>query len=95
MVRTIEVPGDQLEIQPDGIKVHTNIGAGRVISAILRIEEPKVDANSTGTPPYDQDPFGKELDDLLAMNGPTPEFVDDSREAIYTPDEELPGKPEP
>ena len=60
MVRTIEVPGDRLEVQPDA-------------------QAPLADS------------FGKELDDLLALTPPVTEFVDDSREAIYTSDEELQG----
>ena len=89
MVRMIEVLGDQLEMQPDGLKIHTNVGRGRVISAILRIEEPQ----ELQTPLAD--PFGKELDDLLAVTPPVEGVVDDSREAIYTPDEELFGNKRP
>ena len=80
MVRTIDVPGDRLEMQADGLKIHTDVGRGRVVSAILRIEE----SQDTQVPVTD--PFGKELDDLLALTPPVAGFVDDSREAIYTPD---------
>jgi hypothetical protein len=82
MVRTVEVRGDQ-------IQVHANIGPGRILSATLLVD----DSPTTLPPPQGagHDPFGKELDDLLALTDPVETFVDDSREAIYTPDEDLPG----
>jgi hypothetical protein len=81
MVRTVQVSGDQIQVRAD-------IGPGRVISATLLVED-GILPGQTPPPSYEEDPFGKALDELLAATEPVEHFVDDSREAIYTPDEEL------
>jgi hypothetical protein len=80
MYRTVDIPGDQID-------VHADIGKGRILRATLLIEEV---APAAGKSTLDtDDPFGRELDELLAMTEPVSEFVDDSRESFYTPDHEL------
>jgi len=88
MVRTIKISGDQ-------IQVHTDIGPGRIISATLVVDDAQPAQAPVAPIPYEADPFGKELDDLLAQTDPIENFVDDSREAIYTPDDQLPRKSQP
>jgi hypothetical protein len=82
MVRTVEISGDQIE-------VHADIGPGRIVKATIVIDDSPVNVPLKAPIPYAQDPFGKELDELLAMTEPVNHFVDDSREAIYTPDEQI------
>jgi hypothetical protein len=82
MVRTVVVPGDQ-------VKVLVDIGPGLVVRAILVIEDPSVIPNASKVNGGDDDPFGKELDDLLAMSPPNEHPADVSREAMYLTDEEM------
>ena len=80
MFRTIDVPGDQVNVRVD-------VGPGRILRATLLIEDT---STVSVLPSFNgDDPFERELDELLAMTEPVSEFVDDSRESIYTPDRGL------
>ena len=92
MVRTVSVSGDHILVHADGVEVRAEMGPGRIVSATFVIEDGQSNGVAGMPLTYEQDPLGKELDDLLAMTDPVEHFVDDSREAIYTPDEELGGK---
>jgi hypothetical protein len=76
MYRTLDVPGEQVE-------VHMDIGRGRILRATLLIEE----NGAVGASSEDSDPFGEELDELLALTNSVSGFVDDSREAMYERDD--------
>ena len=76
MFRTLDVPGEQ-------VKVHAEIGPGRILRATFLIEE-----NGTAKPASgDADSFGKELDDVLALTNPVAGWVGDLREAMYKRDD--------
>lgn len=82
MLRTIEIPGDQID-------VHADIGPGRIVSATLVIEEPPPPASPPSAPDrLTLAQWEKELDELLALSPENPYPVDDSREAMYGPDPE-------
>jgi len=80
MLRTVDVPGNQIQVNQD-------VGPGRILRATLLIEDPS--ASSASPPSGDDKALERELDELLAMTAPVADFVDDSREAIYTPDNEV------
>ena len=92
--RRIELSADQIQVHGNQIQARADIGAGRVIHAILTIEDasqiPQKEAPFFGEPPRDQ--WERDLEELLALSPINHHPVDDSREAIYGPD---PGEAEP
>jgi hypothetical protein len=85
MLRTVEIPGDQITVKDGQIELHgANIGEGRIVGLKLFIEEPSAKAPDEGSPTLD--PWERELEELLADMPRNPFPCDDSREAIYGPD---------
>ena len=80
MLRTVDVPGEQIHVSSD-------VGPGRILRATLLIEENSI--QSAFPCINGDDALDRELDELLAITDPASDFVDDSREAIYTPDDEI------
>jgi hypothetical protein len=79
MLRTVEVPGDKVEVTAD-------IGPVRIVSATLLVDDgaPIALATDPNDMPYDQ--WKKNFDEICALAPINPCPVDDSREAIYGPD---------
>ena len=86
MVRKIEISGEKVDIHPDKLEIHTDIGYGRILGITVTVE----DLSPLPTPQTDTDSskeqWERELDQLLALTPENPYPVDDSREAIYGPD---------
>ena len=79
--RTIDLSGDQIQVRAD-------VGPGRVVHAVVTIEDgvqdPRLEPPFNGEPPRDQ--WEKDFQELCALAPINHYPVDDSREAIYGDD---------
>ena len=84
MIRAIEVPGEQ-------VVVHADIGKGRVIKAILFVDDGGGDSDDPNNRPRDE--WERLFNEMLAL-APVNEYpADVSREAMYGPDPDETGEP--
>jgi hypothetical protein len=84
MVRTIQIPVDQIE-------VHADIGPGRIISATITIDDSSASGNVQPIDPTNRslEEWERDFDEMCAL-APVNEFpADVSREAMYLSDDEM------
>jgi hypothetical protein len=89
MVRTVEVPGDQIE-------VHADIGPGRILRATLVIEEGRAGADEVKPPnELSFEEWAKLFDEMCALAPLNEHPADVSRESMYMTDEEIRHRDDP
>ena len=90
MLRTIEIPGDQIEVREGQIEVHANIGPVQVVSATFRIEDGRLNPDGVPADPakMSYEEWEKNFNEVIALAPHNHYPCDDSREAIYGPDPE-------
>jgi hypothetical protein len=89
VTRMVELPGDKIE-------VHADIGTGRVVRAILMIEEPA--AGAEAAKPANELTFAeweKLFDEMCALAPLNEHPADVSRESMYMSDEEIRDRNDP